>query len=123
MKFHIQLTGAISSNLNLYSPITSAGISLPYPTIFLHAIRCRFVTGCGTIFYVITLQVPLSIGLFGDYEEQTTPLSMVPTTENPARLGRDGPENHIWNLFAAIERVEIFQRGHPSRNILEWSWG
>jgi len=75
----------------LYSPSASAGVSIPYPSISLHAIQRLRVPGTDTDVQGLYMQIAIPTAPSADDEEECVILTVVPTDETTAAEHTDTP--------------------------------
>ncbi|KAJ5524183.1 hypothetical protein N7494_010833 [Penicillium frequentans] len=80
-----------SEKFILYSPSASAGVSIPYPSISLHAIQRLRVPGTDTDVQGLYMQIAIPTAPSADDEEECVILTVVPTDETPAAEHTDTP--------------------------------
>ncbi|KAJ5919662.1 hypothetical protein N7454_009497 [Penicillium verhagenii] len=80
-----------SEKFVLYSPSASAGISIPYPSISLHAIQRLIAPGSSTEVQGLYMQIAIPTAPSADDEEDCLILTVVPPTETPAAPSTDTP--------------------------------
>ncbi|KAJ5626659.1 hypothetical protein N7528_004086 [Penicillium herquei] len=73
-----------SEKFLLYSPTASAGVSIPYPSISLHAIQRLRVPGTETEVQGLYMQIATPTAPSEDDEEQCITLTLVPPEPSPA---------------------------------------
>lgn len=79
-----KLTNRLSSKFLLFSPSASTGVSIPYPSISLHAIQRLRVPGSDAEVQGLYMQIATPSAPAEDDEEQCITLTVVP----PAAAGR-----------------------------------
>ncbi|KAJ5649336.1 uncharacterized protein N7484_003059 [Penicillium longicatenatum] len=80
-----------SDKFVLYSPSASAGVSIPYPSISLHAVQRLRVPGTDTEVQGLYMQIAIPTPPSADDEEECVILTVVPTDETPAAQHTDTP--------------------------------
>ncbi|KAJ5737657.1 uncharacterized protein N7483_002782 [Penicillium malachiteum] len=90
-----------SEKFLLYSPTTSAGVSIPYPSISLHAIQRLCVPGDDTEVQGLYMQIATPTAPCEDDEEQCITLTLVPPEPSPV-----SQENHTDDLSTEDAETE-----------------